>query len=110
MLAPAGFDVHEASDGMEALDAIAQLQPELVLLDWRMSGLDGLETTRRLRADAGLPQPRVVLMAASPLADEWQQALAAGADDVLGKPVEQGKLFRLLQSQLALQYVEGALP
>ena len=110
MLAPAGFDVHEASDGMEALDAIAQLQPELVLLDWRMSGLDGLETTRRLRADAGLPQPRVVLMAASPLADERQQALAAGADDVLGKPVEQGKLFRLLQSQLALQYVEGALP
>lgn len=110
MLVPAGFDVHEASGGMEALDAIAQLRPELVLLDWRMPGLDGLDTTRRLRADGGLPQPRVVLMAASPFGDERQQALAAGADDVLGKPVEQGKLFRMLQQQLALQYAEGALP
>jgi PAS domain S-box-containing protein len=110
MLVPAGFDVHEASDGMEALDAIARLQPELVLLDWRMPGADGLETTRRLRADRSLPQPCVVLMASSPLGDERQQAMAAGADDILGKPVAQDKLFRLLQSQLDLQYVEGALP
>ena len=110
MLAPAGFEVHEASDGMSALDAIAQVQPELVLLDWRTASIDGLETTRRLRADPGLPQPRVILMASPAFGDERQQALAAGADDVLGKPVEQVKLFRLLQQQLGLQYVEGVLP
>lgn len=107
MLAPAGFEVHEASTGDAALDAIARQQPELVLLDWRMPGIDGLEITRRLRADRSLPQPRVLLLAAG---DERQQALAAGADDVLGKPVERTRLFRVLQQQLGLQYVEGALP
>jgi PAS domain S-box-containing protein len=110
MLVPAGFDVQEASDGMEALDAIAKWQPELVLMDWQLPVLDGLEATRRLRADHGLPQPRVVLMTASAFGGERQQAQAEGADDFLHKPVEQDKLFRMLQQQLSVQYVEGALP
>jgi PAS domain S-box-containing protein len=110
MLEPAGFDVQEASDGVEALDAIAKWQPELVLMDWQLPVLDGLEATRRLRADHGLPQPRVVLMAAAAFGGERQQAQAAGADDFLHKPVEQDKLFRMLQQQLSVQYVEGALP
>ncbi|KRC02894.1 hypothetical protein ASE26_16950 [Duganella sp. Root198D2] len=110
MLVPAGFDVREASDGVEALDAIAASQPELVLMDWRMPVLDGLETTRRLRADHSLPQPRVVLLTASAFGGERQQAQAAGADDFLHKPVEQDKLFRMLQQLLSLQYVEGVLP
>jgi signal transduction histidine kinase/ActR/RegA family two-component response regulator len=110
MLVPAGFEVQEASDGVEALDVIATWQPELVLMDWRMPVLDGLEATRRLRADHSLPQPRVVLLTASAFGGERQQAQAAGADDFLHKPVEQDKLFRMLQQQLGVQYVEGALP
>jgi len=110
LLVPAGFEVQEASDGVEGLDVIATWQPELVLMDWRMPVLDGLEATRRLRADRSLPQPRVVLLTASAFGGERQQAQAAGADDFLHKPVEQDKLFRMLQQQLAVQYVEGALP
>lgn len=110
MLVPAGFEVQEAADGVAALDAIAKSQPELVLMDWRMPVLDGLEATRRLRADHSLPQPRVVLMTASAFGGERQRAQAAGADDFLHKPVEQDKLFRMLQQQLSVQYVEGALP
>ena len=110
MLVPAGFDVQEASDGVEALDLIAKSQPELVLMDWHMPILDGLEATRRLRADHSLPQPRVVLMTASAFGGERQQAQAAGADDLLHMPVEQEKLFRMLQQQLSVQYVEGVLP
>lgn len=110
LLVPAGFDVSEASDGEEALDAISQLQPELVLMDWRMPVLDGLEATRRLRADHGLPQPRVVLMTAFSAEEERQQALAAGADEVLRKPVGQDKLFQVLQQQLGLAYAERVLP
>jgi CheY-like chemotaxis protein len=114
LLAPAGFEVHEASDGAEVLDAIAQLDPELVLLDWRLPLLDGLETTRRLRADRSLPQPRVVLLSASAFDEERQQALAAGADDFLRKPVQHDKLFDLLAQQLEVAYAgparaEGAL-
>lgn len=110
LLEPAGFEVHEASDGVEALDAVARLAPELVLLDWRLPVLDGLEATRRLRADRSLAQPRVVLLSASGFEEERQQGLAAGADEVLRKPVAQERLFRALQQQLGVQYVEGALP
>ena len=110
LLAPAGFDVQEAADGLAALDAIAALRPELVLMDWRMPLLDGLATTRRLRTDHGLPQPRVVMLIDAGVDEARQQALAAGADDCLRKPVEQGKLFRVLRQQLGLQYAEGALP
>ena len=110
MLEPAGFEVHEACDGVQALDAIVQLRPELVLMDWRMPLLDGLEATRRLRADRSLPQPCVVILAASAFEEARQQALAAGADEFLRKPVEQSRLFRMLQQQLAVQYVAGALP
>ncbi|WP_154667914.1 response regulator [Pseudoduganella violaceinigra] len=109
LLVPAGFDVHEAADGVEALDAIGRLRPELVLMEWRLPLLDGLETVRRLRADRGLPQPRVLILASSAFDEARQQALAAGADDFLRKPVEQDRLFRILQQQLSVQYVEGAL-
>ncbi|WP_342114073.1 ATP-binding protein [Pseudoduganella sp. OTU4001] len=109
LLVPAGFDVYEASDGVEALDAIAREQPELVLMDWRMPVLDGLEATRRLRADRSLPQPRVVMLTASAFEEERQQALAAGADDFLRKPVEQDKLFRVLAQQLDVEYADTVL-
>lgn len=110
LLVPAGFEVLEASDGVEALDAIARQQPELVLMDWRMPVLDGLETTRRLRADRSLPQPRVVMLTASAFEEERQQALAAGADDFLRKPVEQDKLFRVLAQQLDVEYAAPPAP
>ncbi|WP_374579852.1 ATP-binding protein [Pseudoduganella sp.] len=110
LLVPAGFEVLEASDGVEALDAIARQQPELVLMDWRMPVLDGLETTRRLRADRSLPQPRVVMLTASAFEEERQQALAAGADDFLRKPVEQDKLFRVLAQQLEVEYAAPPAP
>ena len=105
LLAPAGFEVHQAADGAQALDVIARVRPELVLMDWRMPVLDGLAATRRLRADHSLPQPKVVMLTASAFEEERQQALAAGADDFLRKPVEQDKLFRVLEQQLGLRYV-----
>lgn len=110
-LLPAGFDVHEASDGVEALDAVSRLAPELVLMDWHLPVLDGLAATGRLRADPSLPQPRVVILSASDFEDQRQQALAAGADEFLRKPVEQDRLFRVLQQLLNVQYQEApALP
>lgn len=110
LLVPAGFEVIEASDGAEALDCIARQPPELVLMDWRMPVLDGLETTRRLRADRSLAQPRVVMLTASAFEEERQQALAAGADDFLRKPVEQDKLFRVLAQQLEVEYAAPPAP
>ncbi|MES2261319.1 MAG: ATP-binding protein [Pseudomonadota bacterium] len=103
LLAPFGFALFEAADGEAALAAIVRERPELVFMDWRMPGLDGLEVTRRVRADAALSQPRVVILTASAFEEERQQALAAGADGFLRKPIEHDKLLRVLEEQLELR-------
>ncbi len=78
---------------------------DLVLMDWRMPGIDGLELTRWIRAQATLRQPRIVMLTASAFEEEKQPALAAGADDFLRKPLEADKLFAPLEQQLALNFV-----
>ena len=80
-----GFEVvAEAASGEDGVAAVAEHEPDLVLVDLVMPGIDGLETTRRIRA---LPHPaRVVLMLSTYDPDEHRErALAAGADDFLAK-------------------------
>ncbi|MFM9438137.1 signal transduction histidine kinase/DNA-binding response OmpR family regulator, partial [Janthinobacterium sp. CG_23.3] len=108
LLAPLGFQVEQAEDGAAALAAIAAWRPELVFMDWRMPGLDGLEVTRRVRAQGALAQPRIVMLTASAFEGERLAALAAGADEFLRKPVEQDRLYRILERQLQLQFERRA--
>ncbi|MDC8760905.1 response regulator, partial [Janthinobacterium fluminis] len=108
LLAPLGFAVEHAADGAAALAAIAAWRPELVFMDWRMPGLDGLEVTRRVRAHAALAQPRIVMLTASAFEEEKQAALAAGADEFLRKPVERAQLYQALERQLQLRFLRRA--
>ena len=105
LLAPLGFRVAEAAGAVEAMAALAAGSAELVLLDWRMPGMDGLELARWVRAQPGLAQPRVVMLTASAFEEERREALAAGADDFLRKPVEYDKLLAVLEQQLQLRFV-----
>ncbi|WP_295990558.1 ATP-binding protein, partial [Rugamonas sp.] len=105
LLKPLGFAVRCAPDGVAALDAITAWQPNLVFMDWRMPQLDGLEVTRRVRADPDQVQPRIVMLTASAYAEEREEALAAGADEFMRKPVQQEQLYLVLEQQLGLQFV-----
>jgi len=82
----AGFDVVTAGRGDEALRLIEELHPRIALLDVEMPGLDGLEVTRRVRADEGLAGTMVVLLTAHTAESEIAEGLAAGADAYLTKP------------------------
>ncbi|MES2150588.1 MAG: ATP-binding protein [Pseudomonadota bacterium] len=104
LLEPLGFVVHEAHDGVEGERRIAELAPQLVLMDWRMPLLDGLALTRRVRQRSDLAQPRIVVLTASAFEEERREALASGADDFLRKPLEQEALFAILGSQLGLHF------
>src|SRR5690242_19126532 len=79
-----GYEVATAADGQVALDAVAEREPDAVVLDVGMPGLDGLETCRRLRAD-GRPLPILMLTARDSVGDRVA-GLDAGADDYLVKP------------------------
>jgi CheY-like chemotaxis protein len=80
-------------------------QPDLIFMDWHMPALDGLSATRQIRAHAEGPQPSIVMLTASAFAGEREEALAAGADDFMRKPVEQDQLYAVLEQQLNLQFV-----
>ena len=108
LLAPLGFLLQEAAGGAQAQAMLAAQRYDMVLSDWRMPDIDGLALTRWLRAQDGLAQPRLVIMTASAFEEEKQEALAAGADGFLRKPIEQEHLFAMLEQQLGLRFQRAA--
>ena len=97
ILTPRGYDVPTASSGEEALASIAMAEPDLVLLDIVMPGMDGYEVCRRIRDRAETAYLPVVMVTAS--GDEQKvQALEAGADDFLTKPINRSELLARVAS------------
>jgi signal transduction histidine kinase/CheY-like chemotaxis protein len=105
LLKPLGFEVAAVGDGVQALAMVDVWQPDLVFMDWRMPVLDGISATRQIRASQDSPQPGIVMLTASAFAEEREEALAAGADEFMRKPVEQEQLYAVLERQLTLQFV-----
>jgi CheY-like chemotaxis protein len=77
--------VHAAGDGAQALEAIRTLRPDVALVDARMPLVGGLLLTQTVRSEPGLASTQVVLLSARADAELVEQALAAGAVDVLDK-------------------------
>jgi two-component system phosphate regulon response regulator PhoB len=94
----AGFEVVSARDGEEALTLIAERPPDLVVLDWMLPHLSGIEVCRRLRRDDGAI-PVIMLTARAEEADKVR-ALNTGADDYLTKPFSPGELAARIQAVL----------
>jgi CheY-like chemotaxis protein len=75
-----------AANGVEALEALALRDFDVVLMDMQMPEMDGLEATRRIRARNG-PRPWIIAMTASAMEEDRRRCLEAGMDDFLSKPV-----------------------
>ncbi|SEM39423.1 response regulator transcription factor [Streptacidiphilus jiangxiensis] len=97
-LAFEGYEVLTASDGLEALDAVAAEQPDLVLLDIMMPRMDGLTAVRRLRG-RGDTVPVLMLTARDAVGDRVT-GLDVGADDYLAKPFELDELLARVRALL----------
>lgn len=96
MLRGAQALVEEAASGAEALERLARQPFDIVLMDWRMPDMDGLEATRRLRAGAAGPQAAalpVLAVTANAFDDDRRACLAAGMDEVLTKPIDRQQLL-----------------
>jgi signal transduction histidine kinase len=87
ILQHSGFLTAGAADGPEALQQVAQAQPDLVLLDVRMPGLDGFEVCRRLKGDRATAFLPVVIITGLNSAKDRIRGVEAGADDFLTKPI-----------------------
>ena len=90
------FQLHQASDGEEAVEAARREGPRLVFLDIDMPRLDGIEACRRMRADPAMAGARIVMLTASADDSARERAAAAGADRFLTKPFSPLDLLRLV--------------
>ena len=92
-----GFEVHETLDGREALEVARRAEPDVVVLDWMLPGLDGMEVLRELRR---FSEAYVIMLTAR--ADEVDRivGLSTGADDYLVKPFSPGELVARARAML----------
>jgi CheY-like chemotaxis protein len=97
----AGFATSEAADGSTALERAAAMSPDVILLDWVMPGLDGIEVCRRLKSDPATAAIPVYLLTGRTLPEEEQAALAAGAVGLISKPFEFDDLIRRLNEAIS---------
>jgi CheY-like chemotaxis protein len=105
MLRPLGFTTIEASNGKEGLDRAQSVVPDLVFMDNVMPIMDGLETTRQMRASPALKDVPIITISASASTADRENALAAGATDFLSKPFRAKELFSLIERHVGLQFI-----
>lgn len=86
VLGPAGFEVRAVGDGMSALTLVREIEPDVVITDYQMPNLTGLELIRRICSD--LPHPPVIMMTSAGNEALAVEAMRAGAFDFLSKPFE----------------------
>ncbi|GEM_PF-631551 len=103
-----GFIVEEAGNGKEALEILQQQAIDLVLLDLFMLVMDGFATAQAIRAQTEWQDLPIIAVSAGVFAQQQQQALAAGCDAFLEKPVNTEKLLHYLQKYLGLDWVYEA--
>ena len=93
LLSRQGFDVRTASTAEEALEMVESFRPSLVLADIQLPGMDGLEMTRRLKADPGLSAIPIIAVTSYALSGDEEKARAAGCDDFVPKPFSPRELL-----------------
>ena len=108
LLAPVGFELREAANGVEAVDIAAQWQPHLIWMDLRMPVMDGYEATRRIREASGaLEKPVIVALTGSVFKEEESVAIAAGCNDFKTKPFRTETIFETMSKFLGVKYIYG---
>lgn len=107
LLQPLGFLTGEASSGREGLDRAIEFQPDLIIADLSMTGMDGWEMIRRLRHFPQGESFAIVASSARVSEQDIQRSLAAGADAFLPKPIQTDEFLALIQTHLQLEWIDA---
>jgi two-component system phosphate regulon response regulator PhoB len=94
----AGMTVRLASGAQEALECISEARPDIILLDWMMPGVSGVELTRRLRRDAYTEDIPIIMLTARVTEDDKVIGLEAGTDDYVVKPFSPRELLARIRA------------
>ena len=111
LLSKMGYRADVAANGLEALESVKRQPYDVVLMDVQMPELDGLEATRRIRAEGTLQgQPRIVAMTANAMQGDREACIAAGMDDYVTKPIRVDALVHALESVQPMAWAEPRIP
>ena len=88
LLTGEGYEVRTAADALEALEVLKEWRPLLILMDIQLPGIDGLELTRRLKADPDTNQIIIIGLTAYAMKGDEERILAAGCDAYIAKPID----------------------
>lgn len=100
MLVRAGFHVSEAEDGYDALDKVRKSQPDVVLLDVMMPGMDGFTVCEKLRSEPATAELPIIMLSAKTDLDSINKGLRAGATVYLTKPISPEELTQHVKDAL----------
>jgi PAS domain S-box-containing protein len=103
ILIQAGYGTRTAESGESAVSAATVNPPDLILLNIRMKGMDGIETCRRLKSEEGTRRIPVILISDAGGAGEWVEGLRLGAADYISKPFQNEELLNRVSTHLALR-------
>jgi CheY-like chemotaxis protein len=109
-LAVAGYDVQTAVDAEQAIAVLASFRPRLILMDIQLPGMDGLELTRRLKADPATRDAIVLAVTAYAMKGDEQRALDAGCDGYVTKPINTRTLATTVARSLACGSMSESRP
>lgn len=102
MLGKFNFQFRTASNGQKALDSVAEVKPDLILLDLMMPGIDGFEVIRRLRANPETEDIHIVILSALNSNEDIVKGFKLGANDFITKPIIMEKLLNCVVTQIKL--------
>jgi two-component system, cell cycle response regulator DivK len=103
LLRTEGYDVRTAVDAEEALGELEAFTPRLILMDLQLPGMDGLELTRKLKADPARRNITIIALTAYAMKGDEEKARAAGCDDYVAKPIDIETLPRMVRQHLDRQ-------
>ncbi len=96
-----GYQVYTAGNGIEGLAMVQQVRPDVILMDIMMPKMDGLETTRQIRARPGFEHTPIIALTALAMSGDRERCLEAGMNDYLSKPVNLPEMLTLIARHLA---------
>jgi CheY-like chemotaxis protein len=103
MLRLNGFEVAVASNGLEAVEKTVDWVPDLILMDLRMPVMDGFEAIRVIRARDSTQMIPIIAVSVWATAKHRERALAAGANELIAKPVDSNQLIQTIHQYLGLR-------
>ena len=105
MLKPLGFDVQEASNGLEAVEISKVFEPDLIWMNIRMPVMNGIDAIRQIKATPKGQDIKIIALTASTIEEERTIVMKSGCDDLLPKPFCEADIFNLMSKHIGVRYL-----